>query len=93
MQRTNLLLILSLAILIILVFAPTANAFGAGNIPSFAYLEGKAFRHGDIEDILEGIKKGGGLLGRGKFGGLDVKRVYFGNWYSFLLFYLGYRKV
>ncbi|POY71751.1 hypothetical protein BMF94_5112 [Rhodotorula taiwanensis] len=54
----------------------------AGNIPSYAFLEGKAFRHGDIEDALaELIKKSGGFLGRGtKFGGLDIKRVYFGNW-------------
>ncbi|KZT25751.1 Het-C-domain-containing protein [Neolentinus lepideus HHB14362 ss-1] len=68
------------------------HAFGAGNIPSFAYLEGRAFRHGDIEDTLaELLKKGsagggiaalGSLIGKGgsKFGGLDVKRVYFGNW-------------
>ncbi|KAF8903359.1 heterokaryon incompatibility protein Het-C-domain-containing protein [Gymnopilus junonius] len=63
-------------------------AFGAGNIPSFAYMEGRAFRHGDIEDALqELIKKGGGgfalasMLSKGsKFGGLDIKRVYFGNW-------------
>ncbi|KAK0494474.1 heterokaryon incompatibility protein HET-C [Armillaria luteobubalina] len=63
-------------------------AFGAGNIPSFAYMEGKAFRHGDIEDALaELVKKGAGgfalasLIGKGsKFGGLDIKRVYFGNW-------------
>ncbi|KAJ8076424.1 hypothetical protein PM082_000847 [Marasmius tenuissimus] len=64
-------------------------AFGAGNIPSFAYMEGRAFRHGDIEDILaELIKKGSGgfalasVIGKGgsKFGGLDIKRVYFGNW-------------
>jgi hypothetical protein len=50
-------------------------------------MEGRAFRHGDIEDTLaELAKKGasgfaiGNLLGRSKFGGLDVKRVYFGNW-------------
>ncbi|KAJ7064976.1 heterokaryon incompatibility protein Het-C-domain-containing protein [Mycena amicta] len=64
-------------------------AFGAGNIPSFAYMEGRAFRHGDIEDALsELIKRGSGtgfalasMLSKGhKFGGLDVKRVYFGNW-------------
>lgn len=32
---------------------------------SYAYLEGKAFRHGDIEDILEQLAKkaGGGFLG------------------------------
>ncbi|KAF7316192.1 hypothetical protein MIND_00137400 [Mycena indigotica] len=64
-------------------------AFGAGNIPSFSYSEGRAFRHGDIEDALsELIKRGSGggfalanMLSKGsKFGGLDVKRVYFGNW-------------
>ncbi|KAF9268848.1 Het-C-domain-containing protein [Marasmius fiardii PR-910] len=64
-------------------------AFGAGNIPSFAYMEGRAFRHGDIEDVLaELAKKGAGgfalasVIGKGgsKFGGLDIKRVYFGNW-------------
>ncbi|KIY69310.1 Het-C-domain-containing protein [Cylindrobasidium torrendii FP15055 ss-10] len=62
-------------------------AFGAGNIPSFAYLEGKAFRHGDIEDTLAELAKKGGsgfalasLMGGRKFGGLDIKRVYFGNW-------------
>lgn len=72
---------------------------------SFAYLEGRAFRHGDIvchdefsiafaqwsilfpqEDTLGDLaKKAGGfalgaLIGKGgsKFGGLDIKRVYFG---------------
>ncbi|KPV75411.1 uncharacterized protein RHOBADRAFT_36269 [Rhodotorula graminis WP1] len=66
----------------LLCIVPSAHAFGAGNIPSYSFLEGKAFRHGDIEDALaELIKKSGGILGRGsKFGGLDIKRVYFGNW-------------
>ena len=50
-------------------------------------MEGRAFRHGDIEDVLaELIKKGAGgfalasVIGKGgsKFGGLDIKRVYFG---------------
>lgn len=66
----------------------------------FAYMEGRAFRHGDIvralqfasvnfvderaqEDVLEEIKKSSGfaigaLIGKGKFSGLDIKRVYFG---------------
>ncbi|KAJ3526948.1 hypothetical protein NM688_g8193 [Phlebia brevispora] len=51
-------------------------------------MEGRAFRHGDIEDTLaELVKKVAGgfaltsLIGKGsKFGGLDIKRVYFGNW-------------
>ncbi|GAA5907677.1 Het-C domain-containing protein [Sporobolomyces salmoneus] len=65
-----------------LALLPCASAFGSGNIPSFSHAEGKAFRHGDIEDVLaEVIKKTGGFLGRGsKFGGLDIKRIYFGNW-------------
>lgn len=85
---------ISLFLVVFVVFAFCLSdkgvyAFGAGNIPSFAYMEGKAFRHGDIEDTLsELLKKGaaGGfglatLISRGtKFGGLDVKRVYFGNW-------------
>ncbi|KIJ15941.1 hypothetical protein PAXINDRAFT_168915 [Paxillus involutus ATCC 200175] len=81
-----------LLLIVIFAFCLSGNgvyAFGAGNIPSFAYMEGKAFRHGDIEDTLaELLKKGAGggfalasLISRGtKFGGLDVKRVYFGNW-------------
>ncbi|KAJ4483403.1 heterokaryon incompatibility protein HET-C, partial [Lentinula aciculospora] len=76
--------------LFLLIFAvDDAFGFGAGNIPSFAYLEGKAFRHGDIEDALADLLKkvGSGfalasVIGKGgsKFNGLDVKRVYFGNW-------------
>ncbi|KAJ3882179.1 Het-C-domain-containing protein [Lentinula edodes] len=81
---------ISLIFLFLLIFAVNgAFCFGAGNIPSFAYLEGKAFRHGDIEDALADLLKkvGGGfalasVIGKGgtKFNGLDVKRVYFGNW-------------
>ncbi|KAH9941705.1 heterokaryon incompatibility protein HET-C [Epithele typhae] len=82
------LLLLVLCIIIFCVPSEGVYAFGAGNIPSFAFLEGKAFRHGDIEDSLEEVaKKAGGfalgaLIGKGgsKFGGLDIKRVYFGNW-------------
>ncbi|KAG0144827.1 hypothetical protein CROQUDRAFT_659517 [Cronartium quercuum f. sp. fusiforme G11] len=84
---------------------PGVSAFGSGKIPDAAYLKGKAWRHGDIDDVLEGLVKvagqGGGAIigaiasaffsggsgeGRGKriggkkFSGLDVKRVYFGNW-------------
>lgn len=53
------------------VLLPQASAFGAGDIPDFAYLNDKAFRHGDIENILENLAKtagkasigGSGLLG------------------------------
>jgi hypothetical protein len=39
MSRTT-LLVLS-AVILVLALAQPARAFGAGNIPSFAYLEGK----------------------------------------------------
>ncbi|OBZ67753.1 hypothetical protein A0H81_12495 [Grifola frondosa] len=80
--------LLVLCVVVLCVPGNGVYAFGAGNIPSFAYMEGRAFRHGDIEDALSEIaKKAGGfalgaLIGRGgsKFGPLDIKRVYFGNW-------------
>lgn len=82
-HTTRLRLVALLCLVVVACFCiPGALAFGAGNVPSFSYMEGKAFRHGDIEDILAEMAKkmGGGLLGRNsKFGGLDVKRVYFGN--------------
>lgn len=59
---------------------PGPSADAIGNIPSYSYLEDKAFRHGDIEDIIANLAKasGGGFLGRSlKFTSLDVKRVYF----------------
>ncbi|KAH8103109.1 heterokaryon incompatibility protein Het-C-domain-containing protein [Cristinia sonorae] len=81
-----------LILLCVLLFCLPGNgvyAFGAGNIPNFAFLEGRAFRHGDIEDTLEELVKRaaaglsiGAIVGKGgsKFGNLDIKRVYFGNW-------------
>ena len=42
-----------LVALVALSFAPKVAAFGAGNIPSYSHLEDRAFRHGDIEDIIE----------------------------------------
>ncbi|TRM63671.1 heterokaryon incompatibility protein Het-C-domain-containing protein [Schizophyllum amplum] len=87
MGANNFLLHVSLfVVLSICISQHGVFAFGAGNIPSFAYLEGKAFRHGDIEDVLAEMSKAGGgfalnkLFGGGKFRGLDIKRVYFGNW-------------
>jgi len=41
------------------------SAFGAGDIPSFSYLENKAFRHGDIEEILTEVAKTAGGLATG----------------------------
>jgi len=39
---------------LVLVLMPTnVAAFGAGNIPSIAQVEGHNWRHGDIEDVLK----------------------------------------
>ncbi|KAI5466960.1 heterokaryon incompatibility Het-C [Mariannaea sp. PMI_226] len=53
-----------------------ASAFGAGNIPSIAQVEGHNWRHGDIEDILETIA----FLHGKKWTSMLIKRTYFGNW-------------
>ncbi|CAA7264748.1 unnamed protein product [Cyclocybe aegerita] len=55
---------LLLTVLVILLPVKT-YAFGAGDIPDFAYLNDKAFRHGDIENVLETLVKsaGGGTIG------------------------------
>ncbi|KAL5415786.1 hypothetical protein PMIN04_008441 [Paraphaeosphaeria minitans] len=42
-----------LIVLAVLVLLPAkAHAFGAGNIASISAIEGKNWRHGDIEDML-----------------------------------------
>lgn len=42
--RLSPLTILLVTVLVIAVFSVETVAFGAGNIPSYGYLEGKAFR-------------------------------------------------
>lgn len=72
------LVILTLAVVVI-SNVPTAQAFGAGNVPSYSAMEGQAFRHGDFADTLRQLlkKSGKGFLSSGtKFSGLDVKRIY-----------------
>ncbi|ROT43311.1 Het-C-domain-containing protein [Sodiomyces alkalinus F11] len=60
-----------------LIFLPgRAHAFGAGNIPSIAQIEGFNFRHGDIEDFLSTVV----FLKGKKWSSLNISRVYFGNW-------------
>ncbi|KAI9801943.1 MAG: hypothetical protein M1825_002998 [Sarcosagium campestre] len=68
---------LFLVLILCLVVAPApAAAFGAGNIASISAIEGKNWRHGDIEDILKTVAF---LHGR-KWSSMMVRRVYFGNW-------------
>ena len=74
----------------LMLLAEPAHAFGAGIISSYGYLEGQAFRHGDIEDTIAELSMRqagtvGAVLGvfvqdKGRFVGLTIKRVYFGNW-------------
>ncbi|KIW54876.1 hypothetical protein PV05_07207 [Exophiala xenobiotica] len=71
-------IILLCAVGIVLLARP-AHAFGAGNIGSTSKIEGQNWRHGDLEDTLLTIVAARAMGGK-KFGKLDVKRVYFGNW-------------
>ncbi|KAH8812021.1 heterokaryon incompatibility protein Het-C-domain-containing protein [Xylogone sp. PMI_703] len=68
-------LFLAICVLLLVLPAPAA-AFGAGNIPSIAEIEGKNFRHGDIEDLLKTIA----FIKGQKWTSMNIKRVYFGNW-------------
>jgi hypothetical protein len=65
-----------LSLLLFLVFASPAAAFGAGNIASISKIEGHNWRHGDIEDTLKTLL----ALQGGKWTTMNIRRVYFGNW-------------
>ncbi|KAL7821380.1 heterokaryon incompatibility Het-C [Trichoderma aethiopicum] len=67
--------LLVFCICLVLLPSPVA-AFGAGNIPSIAQVEGHNWRHGDIEDMLSGIA----FLHGKKWTSMLIKRTYFGNW-------------
>ncbi|KAJ6486163.1 Het-C-domain-containing protein [Mycena vitilis] len=51
---------LLLITLVVILLPETVHAFGAGDIPDFAFLNDKAFRHGDIENILSTLAKSAG---------------------------------
>lgn len=68
-----------LALVVLVVYARPALAFGAGNIASISKVEGQNWRHGDIEDTLLTILMARAVGGK-KFDKLAVSRVYFGNW-------------
>ncbi|KAK2768875.1 hypothetical protein FQN52_008672 [Onygenales sp. PD_12] len=67
---------LVLAILLI-VLPSQVQAFGAGNIASISVIEGKNWRHGDIEDTIKLLA----FIKGKKWTNMMIKRVYFGNWY------------
>lgn len=65
-------------LILLVLWARPAAAFGAGNIASTSAIEGQRWRHGDIEDTLLTLLISS-RTGK-KFSKMDVKRVYFGNW-------------
>jgi hypothetical protein len=67
---------LLIGIVLIVLFSSHAHAFGAGNIASISAIEGKNWRHGDIEDMLKTVA----FIKHHKWSSMMVKRVYFGNW-------------
>ncbi|KAI9890625.1 MAG: hypothetical protein M1814_003823 [Vezdaea aestivalis] len=66
-------------VVLLVLLAKPARAFGAGNIASAAKIEGQNWRHGDIEDTLLTLMLAR-VAGGKKFSKMDVKRTYFGNW-------------
>ena len=77
--------------LLLVCFSAFSFAFGAGNIPNYPILQGRAFRHGDIEELLaemliRAADVGTNLVGFAakevgkKFSIINIKRTYFGNW-------------
>ncbi|OJI99125.1 hypothetical protein ASPVEDRAFT_123800 [Aspergillus versicolor CBS 583.65] len=62
--------------LVLLLLPCQVHAFGAGNIASISKVEGKNWRHGDIEDMLKTVA----FIKGHKWTSNMIKRVYFGNW-------------
>lgn len=62
--------------LVLLILPCQVHAFGAGNIASISKVEGKNWRHGDIEDMLKTVA----FIKGHKWTSNMIKRVYFGNW-------------
>lgn len=70
MSRLQFLL---LACLVGLILLPSpASAFGAGNIASISSIEGKNWRHGDIEDMLKTVAF---LRGTRELVGVSIRKV------------------
>jgi hypothetical protein len=65
-----------LLLAVVVALSSPVSAFGAGNIASLSAVEGKNWRHGDIEDMLKTVA----FLKGHKWTSMMIKRVYFGNW-------------
>ncbi|KAG8858283.1 hypothetical protein FRB96_005414 [Tulasnella sp. 330] len=73
---------IQLVIVIAALCIGVVDAFSAGYIPPQSWLEGHAYRHGDIEEVLEKYiaQNPNGTVHGWQFEKEDVKRIYFGNW-------------
>lgn len=88
MSSTNTLWI---TLLILVCYSGYSLAFGAGSVPQYPVLQGRAFRHGDLEELLAEMlirtaDVGTNLVGFAtkevgkRFSIINIKRTYFGNW-------------
>ena len=76
MPRLGGMAILAVALLLFFFLPAQVHGFGAGNIASISTVEGKNWRHGDVEDMLKTVSFIKGL----RWTSVNLKRVYFGNW-------------
>ncbi|KAF2735441.1 Het-C-domain-containing protein [Polyplosphaeria fusca] len=72
--QSKYIILVGLALLVLL--PKHVHCFGAGNIASISKIEGRNWRHGDIEDMLATVA----CLKGHKWKSSMIKRVYFGNW-------------
>jgi len=70
------LTLLLLIVVVVALLPSPAAAFGAGNIASISRIEGRNWRHGDLEDLLQTVA----FLRGHKWTSMMIKRAYFGNW-------------
>ena len=68
------LLLVAIALLVLL--PAKADAFGAGNIASISKIEGKNWRHGDIEDMLATVA----CIKGHKWKSMMIKVCWLGDW-------------
>ena len=82
---------LCITVLILVCYSGYSLAFGAGSVPQYPILQGRAFRHGDLEELLAEMlirtaDVGTNLVGFAtkeigkRFSIINIKRTYFGNW-------------
>lgn len=69
---------LLLFLLVCVLFAGHASAFGAGALPPTSEFQGYVWRHGDITEVLQYLPFS--FVTNHRFTSLQRRQVYFGNW-------------